>query len=69
MKRNEDSKLRTGEASTVAAIIALDAYREDDAIRRRLRALMALTPERSERELFREAILVGLEQMIAAMLK
>jgi len=64
MNRNEDNELRTREASTEAAIIDLDAYRKDDAIRRRLRALMSLAPGSSEEGLLREAVIVGLEQLI-----
>jgi hypothetical protein len=64
MNGNEDSELHTGEASTEAAIIDLDAYRKDDAIQRRLRALMSLAPGSSEEELLREAVIAGLEQLI-----
>jgi hypothetical protein len=44
MKRKKDDELHTGEASTEAAIFDLDAYRKDDAIRRRFRVLMSLAP-------------------------
>ena len=66
MKRNEDNGFHTGVASTETAIIDLDAYRKDDAIRRRLRAPMSLLPaSRAEGEVLREAVLAGLEEMIA----
>jgi hypothetical protein len=64
MKRNEDADLHTGEASTEAAIIDLDRFGKDAAIRRRLRALMRLSPGSSEEELLRKALVVGLEELI-----
>jgi hypothetical protein len=64
MQRNENKELCTGEASTEAAIFDLDAYRKDDAIRRRLGALLDLVPGSSEEGLLREAVLIGLEQLV-----
>jgi hypothetical protein len=52
-----------------AAIIDLDAYRKNDAIQRRPRALMILAPASSEEALLREAVLVGLEELITRTLR